>query len=124
MTALKAMTIWPAYQHFEENAKGTIEVGKLADFVILSGDPITGDPATLDQLKVIETIKEGVTVYTKPTDAGGVKKASLQYRPGAKTDPFANMLVAAALTSDATRRGRINPICPAAPQGRGGARPT
>ena len=116
MTALKAMTIWPAYQHFEEDMKGSIEVGKLADFVILSGDPITVDPETLDQLKIAETIKEGVTVYTKPTDAARVKKASLQYRPGAKTDPFANMLIGAALTADATRSGRINPFALAAPE--------
>jgi hypothetical protein len=38
LTALKAMTIWPAWQHFEE-AQGLIEPGKLADFVILSADP-------------------------------------------------------------------------------------
>jgi hypothetical protein len=63
MTALKAMTIWPAWQHFEEATKGSIEVGKLADFVILSKDPTEVDPETLDQLKVIETIKEGVTVF-------------------------------------------------------------
>ena len=39
VTALKAMTIWPAWQHFEEDAKGTLEVGKLADLVILSDNP-------------------------------------------------------------------------------------
>jgi len=63
MTALKAMTIWPAYQHFEENEKGSIEVGKLADLVILSADPTAVDPETLDTLKVVETIKEGKTIY-------------------------------------------------------------
>lgn len=63
MTALKAMTIWPAWQHFEDKSKGSIEVGKLADFVILDQNPLTIDPETLDRIKVTETIKEGVTVY-------------------------------------------------------------
>ncbi len=62
-TALKAMTIWPAYQHFEESEKGSIEVGKLADFVRLSDDPTAVDPETLDTLEVVETIKEGETIY-------------------------------------------------------------
>ena len=63
MTALKAMTIWPAWQHFEEDSKGTIEVGKLADFAILDQDPTAIDPEKLNQLKVTETIKEGVTIF-------------------------------------------------------------
>jgi predicted amidohydrolase YtcJ len=50
ITALKAMTLWPAYQHFEETTKGSLEVGKLADFVILSADPTAVDPETLDTL--------------------------------------------------------------------------
>jgi predicted amidohydrolase YtcJ len=62
-TALKAMTIWSAHQHFEEAAKGSIEVGKLADFVVLSDNPLTVDPERLAELKVVETIKEGVSVY-------------------------------------------------------------
>ncbi len=61
--ALKAMTIWAAYQIFEEGKKGSIEPGKLADFVILSDDPTAIDPETLDTLKVTETIKEGETVF-------------------------------------------------------------
>jgi hypothetical protein len=63
MTALKAMTIWPAYQYFEEKNKGSIETGKLADFVILDKDPTAIDPETLDTIKVTQTIKEGNTVY-------------------------------------------------------------
>jgi hypothetical protein len=63
ITALKAMTLWPAYQHFEESRKGSLEVGKLADFVILSADPTAVDPESLDTLKVTETIKEGRTVF-------------------------------------------------------------
>ena len=62
-TALKAMTIWSAHQHFEEASKGSIEVGKLADFVMLSDNPMTTDPERLAELKVVETIKEGVSVY-------------------------------------------------------------
>ena len=65
MTALKAMTIWPAWQHFEEKTKGSIEVGKLADLIILDQDPTAIDPENLDQIKVLETIKEGVTVYKR-----------------------------------------------------------
>lgn len=63
MTALKALTIWPAWQHFEEDNKGSIEVGKLADFVLLSDDPTAIDPETLDQLRVQVTIKEDEVVY-------------------------------------------------------------
>ena len=72
MTALKAMTIWCAYQAFEEADKGSIEVGKRADFVILSADPTAVDPETLDQLLVTETIKDGVSIFQR-----GQKKAEL-----------------------------------------------
>ena len=63
LVALKAMTLWPAYQHFEEKTKGSLEVGKLADLVILDQNPLTVDPKTINQIKIIETIKEGVTVF-------------------------------------------------------------
>ena len=65
ITALKAMTIWAAYQHFEEASKGSLKSGKLADFVILSADPTAVDPETIDQIKVEETIKEGRTVFVR-----------------------------------------------------------
>ena len=63
MDALKAMTIWPAYQHFEEASKGSLEVGKLADMVILDQNPLLVDPANIKGIKVLETIKEDVSVY-------------------------------------------------------------
>jgi hypothetical protein len=63
ITALKAMTIWAAYQKFEEDTKGSLSVGKLADFAILSRDPTTGDPRTIDTIKVTETVKEGKSIF-------------------------------------------------------------
>ena len=62
ITALKAMTIWPAWQHFEEDDKGSIEVGKLADFAILSADPTAVEPETLADLEVLVTVKEGEVI--------------------------------------------------------------
>jgi hypothetical protein len=63
ITALKAMTIWAAYQKFEEDRKGSLSVGKLADFAILSKDPTAVDPRTIDTIKVTETIKEGKSIF-------------------------------------------------------------
>ncbi|MEM7076165.1 MAG: amidohydrolase [Pseudomonadota bacterium] len=66
MTALKAMTLWPAWQHFEEDRKGSIEAGKLADFVILSDDPTSVDPEKLADISVSVTIKEDEVIYEAP----------------------------------------------------------
>jgi hypothetical protein len=63
ITGLKTLTIWAAYQQFEEASKGSLEVGKLADFAILAADPTAVDPETIDQIKVLETIKQGETIY-------------------------------------------------------------
>jgi len=63
LEALKAITLWGAYQHFEEGRKGSIEVGKLADLVILSDNPLTVDPMDINRIQVLETIKEGSTVF-------------------------------------------------------------
>jgi predicted amidohydrolase YtcJ len=63
--ALKAITAWSAYQHFEENEKGTLEKGKLADIVLLDKNPLKVDPDAIKDIQVVETIKEGVTVFKK-----------------------------------------------------------
>ena len=63
--ALKALTIWADYQDFDEKVKGSIEPGKLADFVILSDNPLKIVSAKLFNLQVLETIKEGNTIYKK-----------------------------------------------------------
>jgi len=60
---LKSITIWGAYQHFEEKQKGSLEPGKLADMVVLSDDPLKVDPMKIADIKVLQTIKEGVSVY-------------------------------------------------------------
>ncbi len=61
--ALKATTIWSAYQLFEEDRKGSIEVGKLADFVILSDNPLEITPMNLTEIEIVETIKEDKSIY-------------------------------------------------------------
>lgn len=64
--ALKSLTDWAARQYFEEEHKGTIAVGKKADFVILDSNPVKIDPGLLRELRILETVKEGRTVYAAP----------------------------------------------------------
>ena len=63
--ALQAITTWFAYQHFEEHQKGTLEVGKLADMIILDKNPLKASPSEIKEIKVLETIKDGVIVYRR-----------------------------------------------------------
>nr|WP_321453198.1 amidohydrolase [uncultured Carboxylicivirga sp.] len=60
---LKTLTDWAAFQYFEEESKGTIAVGKLADFVILNENPLKIDPLEIHDIQVLESIKEGKTVF-------------------------------------------------------------
>jgi predicted amidohydrolase YtcJ len=63
--ALKAITIWSAYQHFEEDKKGSLEIGKLADLVILDNNPLKVNVEEIKNIKVVNTIKEGKIVFEK-----------------------------------------------------------
>ncbi|MEY3205852.1 MAG: hypothetical protein RLZZ21_2183 [Planctomycetota bacterium] len=65
LEALEAITIDGARQYGEEATKGSIEVGKLADLVILSANPLTVDPAAIQDIRVEETIKDGATVWRR-----------------------------------------------------------
>ncbi len=63
LEALEAITINAARQYREDNLKGSIQVGKFADLVLLDGNPLTADPMAIKDIKVVETIKEGQTIY-------------------------------------------------------------
>jgi predicted amidohydrolase YtcJ len=66
--ALRAVTAHAAWQIKEERSKGTLEVGKLADLVILERNPLSVDPATIKDIAVQETIKEGRTIFRRESD--------------------------------------------------------
>ena len=64
--AVRAVTKDAAWQYFEEHRKGTLEAGKLADMVILDADPTAVAADKIGGLQVLETIKEGKTIYRRP----------------------------------------------------------
>ena len=61
--ALKAFTIWAAYAAFEEKLRGTIEVGKLADFTVLSADIMKIPESEIPKARCIMTIINGEVVH-------------------------------------------------------------
>jgi len=63
--AMQMITLWGAEQFGEQASKGSIKEGKLADLVVLSDNPLTVDPATINQIQVLETIKDGKTVWVR-----------------------------------------------------------
>jgi predicted amidohydrolase YtcJ len=67
--ALKALTIEAAWQIREEGEKGTIEAGKLADLVLLDADPTAVPTGGILDIAVVETFKEGKSVYRAPVSA-------------------------------------------------------
>lgn len=63
--ALKAMTLWAAWQHYEDDRKGSLTVGKLADLALLDANPLTIDPDRLAGIKVQAAYKEGEEVWRR-----------------------------------------------------------
>lgn len=68
--AVRLYTINNAYLHHEEGEKGSLEVGKLADLIVLDRDLLTCPPAELREVKVEHTVVGGKVVYRRPTTAG------------------------------------------------------
>ena len=62
---LKAMTVWAAEQAYETDRRGTLAPGKIADLVILDKDPTKVAPDAIKDIKVMETFKEGRSIYTR-----------------------------------------------------------
>lgn len=69
LEALEAITIHAARQYREEDRKGSLEPGKLADLVILSANPLAVPAKDLKTITVVETIKEGTTIWPVPSAA-------------------------------------------------------
>lgn len=67
LDALKAFTVWSAYACFEDDVKGTMEEGKMADFVVLSKNILESDPKTLLNTEILMTIVRGDIVYENKT---------------------------------------------------------
>jgi predicted amidohydrolase YtcJ len=65
MEAIKSQTLWAAEQYDEGHRRGSLEPGKIADFVILDRNPLKADPMAIKDINVVETIKDGVTIYSR-----------------------------------------------------------
>jgi len=69
--ALRAVTLDAARQHFAEDRTGSLEPGKLADLVLLDRSPLAVPPEQLHQIRVLETIVGGETVWRREEDSRG-----------------------------------------------------
>jgi predicted amidohydrolase YtcJ len=61
--AMRICTVHGAYASFEENIKGSLQAGKLADLVILENDPHDVDPDSIVDIRILRTVLGGQTVY-------------------------------------------------------------
>jgi len=64
--ALKSFTIWAAYGQFEEKTKGSLQKGKLADFVVIDRDYMKCPAKEIKDIKALLTVVGGEEVYRSP----------------------------------------------------------
>jgi predicted amidohydrolase YtcJ len=81
-TAIRAYTINNAYAAGEENLKGSIKVGKLADFTILDRDLLEIDPSEIKDVRVLATIVNGRMVYAAAELAGAQERIEVAAEAG------------------------------------------
>ena len=106
--AFRAITKDAAWQYFEEHRKGTLEVGKLADFVILRQDPLEIAPRQIANIKIDKTIKEGVIVFdseqvSTDQDAADVSLQGTWQMESLGNEPIADGVAASISNGDSGR---------------------
>ena len=70
--ALRAVTSVPAFQLLSESEIGSLEIGKLADFVVLSENPLTIAEDKLADIHVVTTIKEDTVIYQRSEESATI----------------------------------------------------
>jgi predicted amidohydrolase YtcJ len=73
--ALRAVTVDAAWQTFDEEVKGSVEVGKLADFTILAENPLSVPPEKIKDIPVEKVVIGGESVYEREK-AASIRKGS------------------------------------------------
>ncbi len=68
LEALKAITVWAAYEHGEEDSKGQLQPGFKADLVVLDRDPLETETASLPDIKATSTYKNGKLIYSRGSE--------------------------------------------------------
>jgi predicted amidohydrolase YtcJ len=63
--AIQASTINAAYQFFEDDRKGSLTLGKIADLVILDANPLTSAKEDIRSIEVVQTVKDGIAIWTR-----------------------------------------------------------
>ena len=77
--AIRAYTITPAWAFFEDDRKGSIEVGKFADLVVLGKDILSMDPMEIKDIPVLRTMMDGNFVYVNPNQDPDQKVVYFRY---------------------------------------------